>query len=73
MTLDRVGIFDSPHAVVNNPLAADPLHLYDLCPVSDGAAALVLCPLELAKKMAKVPVLIAGFRPGHRHPHPAGT
>src|SRR5512136_600470 len=61
MTLDREGIFDSPHAVVNNPIAADPLHLYDLCPVSDGAAALVLCPLEMAKKLAKPAVLIAGF------------
>jgi acetyl-CoA C-acetyltransferase len=61
MTLDREGIFDSPHAVVNNPTAADPLHLYDMCPVSDGAAAIVICPLEMAKKMAKPPVLIAGF------------
>jgi acetyl-CoA C-acetyltransferase len=61
MTLDREGIFDSPHAVVNNPVAADPLHLYDLCPVSDGAAAVILCPLEMAKKMVKTPVLIAGF------------
>jgi acetyl-CoA C-acetyltransferase len=61
MTLDRVGIFDSPHAVVNNPIAADPLHLYDLCPVSDGAAALILCPLEMARKLVKVSVLIAGF------------
>jgi len=61
MTLDREGIYDSPHAVVNNPLAADPLHLYDLCPVSDGAAAVVLCPLDMAKKLSKTPVLIAGF------------
>ncbi len=61
MTLDREGIFDSPHAVVNNPTSADPLHLYDLCPVSDGAAALVLCSLEMARKMTKPPVLIAGF------------
>jgi acetyl-CoA C-acetyltransferase len=61
MTLDREGIYDSPHAVVNNPLAADPLHLYDLCPVSDGAAALVLCPLDMARKLSKTPVLIAGF------------
>jgi len=61
MSLDREGIFDSPHAVVNNPVAADPLHLYDLCPVSDGAAAVVLCPLEMAKKLSKPPVLIAGF------------
>ncbi len=61
MTLDREGIFDSPDAIVNNPTAADPLHLYDLCPVSDGAAALVLCPLEMARKLARSPVLIAGF------------
>lgn len=61
MTLDREGIFDSPHAVVNNPVAADPLHLYDMCPVSDGAAAIVLAPLEMVKKLAKPPVLIAGF------------
>ena len=64
MLLDREGIFDSPHAVVNNPVAAAPLHLYDLCPVSDGAAAVILCPLEMAKKLQKKPpVLIAGF--GH--------
>lgn len=61
MTLDREGIFDSPHAVVNNPVAADPLHLYDMCPVSDGAAAIVLAPLEMVKKLAKPAVLIAGF------------
>jgi acetyl-CoA C-acetyltransferase len=61
MALSREGIFDSPHAVVNNPTVADPLHLYDACPVSDGAAAIVLCPLEMAKKMGKVPIWIAGF------------
>lgn len=61
MALSREGIFESPHAVVNNPTVADPLHLYDACPVSDGAAALVLCPLDMAKKLGKVPILIAGF------------
>jgi acetyl-CoA C-acetyltransferase len=61
MALSKEGIYDSPHAVVNNPTVADPLHLYDACPVSDGAAALVLCPLEMAKKMVKTPVLVAGF------------
>jgi acetyl-CoA C-acetyltransferase len=63
MTLDREGIFDSPHAIVNNPTAADPLHLYDMCPVSDGAAAIVICPMEMAKKLGKPFVHIAGF--GH--------
>ncbi|HNR46909.1 MAG TPA: hypothetical protein PKO03_07560 [Anaerolineaceae bacterium] len=61
MALDRKGIFDSAHAVVNNPVAADPLHLYDLCPVSDGAAAVILCPLEMARNLPHAPVLIAGF------------
>ncbi len=61
MAIDKEGIFDSPHAVVNNPMGADPLHLYDMCPVSDGAAAVVLCSLEAAKKLKKPPVLIAGF------------
>jgi acetyl-CoA C-acetyltransferase len=61
MALSREGIFESPHSVVNNPTVADPLHLYDACPVSDGAAALVLCPLEMAKKMSQTPILIAGF------------
>jgi acetyl-CoA C-acetyltransferase len=61
MSLDREGIFDSPHAVVNNPVSADPLHLYDLCPVSDGAAAAVLCTVEMAKKRGKPYVVVAGF------------
>jgi len=61
MAITRQGIFDSPDSVVNNPPVADPLHLYDACPVSDGAAALILCPLEMAKKAKKPAVLIAGF------------
>lgn len=55
------GIVDSWHSRVNNPPVADPLHLYDVCPVSDGAAAVVLCPLDMAKQFKKTPVVIAGF------------
>jgi len=61
MSLSREGIYDSPHSIVNNPPVADPLHLYDACPVSDGAAALILCPLEMVKKAGKPPIVIAGF------------
>ncbi|RPI32697.1 MAG: acetyl-CoA acetyltransferase [Chloroflexota bacterium] len=61
MALSREGIVDSPHSVVNNPTVADPLHLYDACPVSDGAAAIVLCPLDRVKDAKKPPVVIAGF------------
>ena len=61
MALSREGIFELPESIVNNPTVADPLHLYDACPVSDGAAAIVICPLEKLKKPAKPPVVIAGF------------
>jgi acetyl-CoA C-acetyltransferase len=61
MALSKDGIFDDPAAVVNNPPAADPLHLYDACPVSDGAAAVVLTALDKVKKPARPPVVIAGF------------
>ena len=62
MAITKEGIFDRPHSIVNNPVVADPLHLYDACPVSDGAAALILCPLEMAQEiLPKRPCSIAGF------------
>jgi acetyl-CoA C-acetyltransferase len=61
MSITKEGIYDDPASIVNNPVIADPLHLYDACPVSDGAAALILFPLEKIKNPAKPPVLIAGF------------
>jgi acetyl-CoA C-acetyltransferase len=61
MAISKDGIMDDPAAVVNNPVVADPLHLYDACPVSDGAAAIVLCALDKVKNSAKPPVVIAGF------------
>ena len=61
MALSKEGIFDDPAAIVNNPPAADPLHLYDACPVSDGAAAVVLTALDKVKKPPKPPVVFAGF------------
>jgi acetyl-CoA C-acetyltransferase len=61
MALSKEGILDDRAAIVNNPVAADPLHLYDACPVSDGAAAILICPLEMVKKSSKPVVVIAGF------------
>ena len=62
MMITKEGIFDSPHSVVNNPPVADPLRLYDACPVSDGAAAVLLCPLDMAHELTqKPPVIVAGF------------
>jgi acetyl-CoA C-acetyltransferase len=61
MIITKEGIMDSPHSVVNNPFVADPLHLYDSCPVSDGAAAVILCPLEMAQKSKENHIMLAGF------------
>ncbi len=40
-------------AVLNSPPVADPLNLLDCSPVTDGAAAIILAPVELARKIAK--------------------
>ncbi|MHB8807087.1 MAG: thiolase C-terminal domain-containing protein [Anaerolineaceae bacterium] len=62
MLITKEGIHDHPDSVVNNPMAADPLHLYDMCPVSDGSAAVVLCALEKASQFTQnVPIIVAGF------------
>ena len=55
------GIYSSPEAEVNNPLIADPLRLFDMCPVSDGAASVLLCSMEMAKSYSDTPITIAGF------------
>jgi len=50
-----------PEMVLNAPPVAEPLGLFDCAPLSDGAAAVVLCPLEMAKKFTDTPVDIAGY------------
>ena len=49
---------DNPHAqfqkevdletVLDSPIVADPLRLYDFCPITDGSAALLMCPASIA-------------------------
>ncbi|UCE45364.1 MAG: thiolase domain-containing protein [Methanobacteriota archaeon] len=46
--------------VLRSPIVASPLRMFDCAPSSDGAAAVVLCPLENAEKYAEVPVEIVG-------------
>ncbi len=38
--------------VLNSTMVADPLHLFDCSPITDGAAAVVLAPLDMAKDRA---------------------
>jgi len=42
------------------PMVADPLRLYDFCPISDGAAALLFCPESVAREHGDDYVTIAG-------------
>jgi len=46
--------------VMKSPVVASPLKLYDCCPFSDGASALILCSEEFAKKKGKSYVEIIG-------------
>ncbi|MHA1377646.1 MAG: thiolase C-terminal domain-containing protein [Candidatus Helarchaeota archaeon] len=43
-----------------NPIIADPLQLFHICPISDGAASLVLCAADQAKKYCDAPIKISG-------------
>lgn len=46
--------------VVKSPIIADPIRLLDSCPMSDGAAAVILASEDVAKKYNDTPVMIAG-------------
>jgi acetyl-CoA C-acetyltransferase len=43
--------------VINSVKVADPLNILDCSPITDGAAAVVICPLEMAKKLKKKPLV----------------
>jgi len=45
--------------VLDSKMVADPLKILDCSPLTDGAAALVLAPLESAKKYTDTPIEIA--------------
>jgi acetyl-CoA C-acetyltransferase len=45
-------------SVLASPLVADPLHMLDCSSISDGAAAVVLCAAEKAKKYTDSPVYV---------------
>jgi acetyl-CoA C-acetyltransferase len=47
--------------VLNSVMVADPLHILDCSPITDGAAACILCSLDQAKKLTKKePIKILG-------------
>lgn len=46
--------------VLESAMVSDPLRLYEICPVSDGAAAAVICSAEAARRLTSDPVWVAG-------------
>ena len=47
-----------------NPVIAWPLHLFDCCPISDGASCMLLVGEELAKNFTDVPLYVRGIGQG---------
>jgi acetyl-CoA acetyltransferase len=45
--------------VLNSPLVSHPLRLFEICPVSDGAAAVVICSAEAARRYTSKPIWVA--------------
>ena len=62
---------DNPHAqfrkeidvetALKSPIVADPLRLYDFCPVTDGSAALLFCPEDVAATYTDDYVVVSGI------------
>jgi acetyl-CoA C-acetyltransferase len=62
---------DNPHAqfrkevdletVLESPIVADPLRLYDFCPITDGSAGLVFAPESVAREYTDDYVVVSGI------------
>ncbi len=51
------------------PAVCSPLHLFDCCPQTDGAAAVLLAPASRAHEFTDRPVFVAGFGVATDHPY----
>jgi acetyl-CoA acetyltransferase len=47
--------------VLNSMMVADPLQLFDCCPFSDGASAVVIADAAKARDLVKRPIYVAGM------------
>ncbi len=47
--------------ILESPIVADPLRLYDFCPITDGSAALLFCPESVATEYADEYVVVSGI------------
>jgi acetyl-CoA C-acetyltransferase len=46
--------------VLESAIVADPLRLYDFCPITDGSAAMMFCPESVAKEYTDEYALVSG-------------
>ncbi|EMA39113.1 thiolase family protein [Halobiforma nitratireducens] len=46
---------------LESPIVANPLRLYDFCPITDGSAALMLCPESVAEEYTDEYVVVSGI------------
>jgi acetyl-CoA C-acetyltransferase/acetyl-CoA acyltransferase len=46
---------------LSSPVVADPLRLYDFCPITDGSAALLFCPESVAAEYTDDYVVVSGI------------
>ncbi|HDR72313.1 MAG TPA: thiolase domain-containing protein, partial [Methanoculleus sp.] len=46
--------------VINSSLVADPLRLFDCSPITDGAAAVIVAPLDRAREFTDTPIRVLG-------------
>lgn len=49
---------------LNSPMVAYPLTLFDCCPTTDGASAVILCKAEIAKSYTDTPTYVLGHGAG---------
>ena len=47
-----------------NPVVAWPMHLFDCCPISDGASCMLLVAEEIARNFTDDPIYVAGLGQG---------
>jgi len=47
--------------VMKSPVISEPLTLFDMSPIGDGAAAVILASEDVARKLTDTPIEIAGF------------
>jgi acetyl-CoA C-acetyltransferase len=50
--------------IYDSAMVASPIQIFDCCPISDGAAAVVVTSADIAKKLTDKPVLIVGTGQG---------